>query len=234
MVTLHVSVWVEISLFAFYFFSFPRSRSTWACELKLNILSALQGHCESRSTWACELKLLPLAVVTSIFESRSTWACELKFDKSDSFINDTKSRSTWACELKSCGHLEYIGRLYVTLHVSVWVEITRSSSFTIELWVTLHVSVWVEIIYIVVWNFLLASRSTWACELKCKNQKQNVSAEQSRSTWACELKFPYSFQISLLLMSRSTWACELKYSFSKNHKRENGHAPRERVSWNLK
>ena len=81
--------------------------------------------------------------------------------------------------------------------------------------VTLHVSVWVEIIdknhstnlvnrhaprERVSWNCCLdwdrtapsVSRSTWACELKCRTYSQNKKTFQSRSTWACELKSRYS------------------------------------------
>ena len=99
----------------------------------------------------------------------------------------------------------------VTLHVSVWVEIsadnsviafrtshaprervswnktTLSSCMTKQ--VTLHVSVWVEI---------HRRGQFWG------------SWKASRSTWACELK--------LLYLYYSTFV--------------NGHAPRERVSWN--
>ena len=76
----------------------------------------------------------------------------------------------------------------VTLHVSVWVEIGKALSvflqechaprervswnvilslLTKNFWkVTLHVSVWVEIWIFLRWNQFIASRSTWACELK--------------------------------------------------------------------
>ena len=123
----------------------------------------------------------------------------------------------------------------VTLHVSVWVEMIKLSLMRMK--TTKSRSTWACELKSTFKRHLQradTSRSTWACELKYDRRGWWHSFAKSRSTWACELKFPYSFQISLLLMSRSTWACELKYSFSKNHKRENGHAPRERVSWNLK
>ena len=37
-----------------------------------------------------------------------------------------------------------------------------------------------------------------------------------------------------LSMSRSTWACELKYEEVLTMTNNDGHAPRERVSWNNK
>ena len=79
-------------------------------------------------------------------------------------------------------------------------------------WVTLHVSVWVEISAIRLLTVRVLSRSTWACELKF----------QSVATW------------QLLLPSRSTWACELKLKMCECISNNLCHAPRERVSWNLK
>ena len=79
------------------------------------------------------------------------------------------SRSTWACELKLSIAVFRSPHLAVTLHVSVWVEISWKS-FTGEAdLVTLHVSVWVEIV--LAWDKITQakkSRSTWACELKSK------------------------------------------------------------------
>ena len=100
MVTLHVSVWVEIS------------DNHGFC-----------GHTRSRSTWACELKLWWRGIFFALVSSRSTWACELKFLLNFYNSGFTASRSTWACELKyKCSSTQ--GNFEdVTLHVSVWVEI---------------------------------------------------------------------------------------------------------------
>ena len=54
-VTLHVSVWVEIALYALGAGRL-RSRSTWACELKFHASAEFFNVDASRSTWACELK----------------------------------------------------------------------------------------------------------------------------------------------------------------------------------
>ena len=56
----------------------------------------------------------------------------------------TKSRSTWACELKYGKEGKPWKYRYVTLHVSVWVEIIHSANL----------------------GKSARSRSTWACELK--------------------------------------------------------------------
>ena len=122
MVTLHVSVWVEISYIGIHAADSschaPRervswnpeiigaiidgfkSRSTWACELKLFVISPEPLTLSSRSTWACELKSFLAVFCKDFFGSRSTWACELKWNYLQ-FLHRLKwSRSTWACELK--------------------------------------------------------------------------------------------------------------------------------------
>ena len=142
-VTLHVSVWVEI-------LKWGRRRRNYM----------------SRSTWACELKYQRDIIKLEVNESRSTWACELKFII-DIMINyNSTSRSTWACELKCRSSSSSVSRPVVTLHVSVWVEISLRSTSRTRKKVTLHVSVWVEISLTVVGSQLRMSRSTWACELK--------------------------------------------------------------------
>ena len=124
----------------------------------------------------------------SMGESRSTWACELKFII-DIMINyNSTSRSTWACELKCRSSSSSVSRPVVTLHVSVWVEISLRSTSRTRKKVTLHVSVWVEISLTVVGSQLRMSRSTWACELKFSTYLCCKSPQGSRSTWACELK----------------------------------------------
>ena len=56
----------------------------------------------------------------------------------------------------------------VTLHVSVWVEIGTMLRNWNRASVTLHVSVWVEIGKTAIFAYMAESRSTWACELKCR------------------------------------------------------------------
>ena len=142
-VTLHVSVWVEMWLWLWQLFD-VMSRSTWACELKFDIFISLTYFKQSRSTWACELKW---NLVSSAFQRKL-------------------SRSTWACELKSRGIQHFATLKDVTLHVSVWVEISTP---------------------LIVLG-LAKSRSTWACELKSLTSLGTIKTKASRSTWACELK----------------------------------------------
>ena len=101
------------------------------------------------------------------------------------------------------------------------------------------------------------SRSTWACELKsacaqrlCRSGRGHAPRERvswnvfdykylvrgttSRSTWACELKYVRLGNSHRSQSSRSTWACELKCKFMYSFFISCRHAPRERVSWNLR
>ena len=64
--------------------------------------------------------------------------------------------------------------------------------------VTLHVSVWVEIQGKADRVYQYRSRSTWACELKYQKPLMNRWWTLSRSTWACELKLSY-YEINLNL-----------------------------------
>ena len=120
--------------------------------------------------------------------SRSTWACELKCERSEQGRlpfrrHAPRERVSW-----NVGFLQFFIGLFVTLHVSVWVEILSIINDYSWMSVTLHVSVWVEIAP----NGFAAvrrwSRSTWACELKYTRHYTRWQVPASRSTWACELK----------------------------------------------
>ena len=121
----------------------------------------------------------------------------------------------------------------VTLHVSVWVEILCRVCKVPSETVTLHVSVWVEMCHYKCNSCRGWSRSTWACELKLRKSIIISLRELSRSTWACELKLSCKDLYRSYNLSRSTWACELKLGRGKHKRKRKGHAPRERVSWNL-
>ena len=166
------------------------SRSTWACELKCchKILTARQAQCHAP-------------------RERVSWNDNEVIENSIVNRHAPRERVSWNL-IKN--------RLYllidkVTLHVSVWVEIVDFTDIKSIFSVTLHVSVWVEIK--VAFYFLLThwSRSTWACELKCKIISTGVDfnghAPRERVSWNDRDKKP----------------CDIGYS----------HAPRERVSWNL-
>ena len=210
-VTLHVSVWVEIicdvARTADTIRHAPRERVSWNSR---HMLLRKQRRM-SRSTWACELKYLPQKFGYDRARSRSTWACELKLQKS--VYNRSRK-----------GHAP---RERVSWNL-VQAQSERPEA---------------------------TSRSTWACELKSMLESDSpviashaprervswnsgyavrfISPRWSRSTWACELKFVQFLLLENKRMSRSTWACELKCA-----KRQNvllhidSHAPRERVSWN--
>ena len=231
-VTLHVSVWVEIFQIM-YALLHRRSRSTWACELKLERCWETETELQSRSTWACELKYRLWGNVRMWAESRSTWACELKLARQpyshiwlshaprervswNNFINfqDTTGISHAPRERVSWNrrYLQTEELSQVTLHVSVWVEMPLRDMMWTKRLVTLHVSVWVEIPLKLLVLLPPRSRSTWACELKFNVSPAIVKGNVSRSTWACELKWSQRSYPHRKPMSRSTWACELKFS----------------------
>ena len=163
----------------------PRERVSWN-NIKLHFKSK-QSVTLHVSVWV----EMPWSVSTTTFNtSRSTWACELKFDneviENSTISHAPRERVSW--NVNSCTFFSFpvghaprervswnahqwclVGSPMVTLHVSVWVEIriciTYHAGITV---VTLHVSVWVEIIFWIICMFLNVSRSTWACELKCK------------------------------------------------------------------
>ena len=142
----------------------------------------------------------------------------------------------------------------VTLHVSVWVEMSLCGGGEFFSPVTLHVSVWVEICNFLLREVFRQSRSTWACELKsnfatilfiqCGHApRERVSwnntsrivtidilchAPRERVSW----NLLYS-QLSFLPKchaprERVSWNALCVYPVSNNF----SHAPRERVSWN--
>ena len=168
LVTLHVSVWVEMNVI-FLITILKKSRSTWACELK------------------CAEKVLSSFLARHAPRERVSW------NFSDDEYRDycdrhaPRERVSWNENVFNCLCNAY----GVTLHVSVWVEIDsfeRKSLAPLRhaprervswndliscvqspvLHVTLHVSVWVEMKNLLSRTELNKSRSTWACELKCK------------------------------------------------------------------
>ena len=187
----------------------------------------------SRSTWACELKCIFDFIKSKLLRhaprERVSW--NPYYPPQDK--EGEKSRSTWACELKWHLCLSPISVLKVTLHVSVWVEIckwlhgvlfsNRHAPRERVSWNSL--TVW--------FLFLLDShapreRVSWNKELSMWVNKLMVTLHVS--VW---VEMSLCLLILLCWTSRSTWACELKYTLRKFYRLNVGHAPRERVSWNL-
>ena len=128
-VTLHVSVWVEIYQ-CFVVSRSLKSRSTWACELKWFLRSVEFGALLSRSTWACELK------------------CVLGSSRLNSASHAPRERVSWNSPFREIAHyfvrhaprervswntyrILWNRNTKVTLHVSVWVEISHQHSAVI-------------------------------------------------------------------------------------------------------
>ena len=254
-VTLHVSVWVEIYVLSEKS-DWNKSRSTWACELKL-MVDMSKGY-----VW-CHAP-----------RERVSWNSHVWNSFKDSICHAPRERVSWNLYIEK-NHGNSVG--HAPRERVSWNDVVYLAFKSVR--VTLHVSVWVEINFrqrkMIVW----ASRSTWACELKFHIQEflicnighaprervswnlptppfllyatshaprervsWNVSLSlarttliASRSTWACELKshgwacFDCADKVTLhvsvwvemeacevfpkTFLSRSTWACELKLSF---------------------
>ena len=188
-VTLHVSVWVEIYPSVMIRKKCPMSRSTWACELKYLTFDDGKLLTMSRSTWACELKLQGHATASLCVSSRSTWACELKYQIIYIWNNHCQSRSTWACELK--------WRVYMCVCIYVWSRSTWACELKLNHLKKCNGDC----------SHAPRERVSWNVD----DSSINAYTDRSRSTWACELKCFCFFVLSCCLMSRSTWACELKF-----------------------
>ena len=144
--------------------------------------------------------------------------------------------------------------IFVTLHVSVWVEMKTLLIWASRFWshaprervswnclsrqyifyyiVTLHVSVWVEIhVYVtILWYF--RSRSTWACELKFPVwpllSEYSSHAPRERVSWNVFMSF--NSPLLNVTLHVSVWVEMLHFRY---HNTDKSHAPRERVSWNF-
>ena len=139
----------------------PRERVSWN-DILLNFTDCIS---QSRSTWACELK------------------CKfLQFNRSKC-SHAPRERVSWNAYIRR--YDEEIMRHAPRERVSWNNQDSRGERVA---YVTLHVSVWVEIIVLGLAKFKSMSRSTWACELKSADSSWPKKSGKSRSTWACELK----------------------------------------------
>ena len=199
----------------FYHWNKFLSRSTWACELKFILITDISTRGRNVtlhvSVWV-EIHsgfVNPLGLV-----SRSTWACELKLRYGlridDVLRHAPRERVSWNVFL-SC----IMSLVTVTLHVSVWVEMSWTFVNTMLMLVTLHVSVWVEIGGKRAVPKPLLSRSTWACELKCFDPPQirpkRRHAPRERVSWNSQrpCKQPDACAVTLHV---SVWV-EIKYNW---------------------
>ena len=160
-----MSVWVEIEYYICYG-DYKSSRSTWACELKCLAEDVAKPRPPSRSTWACELKFIKLSysswVLSHAPRERVSWNACCAWSDVHNNGHAPRERVSWNYMFCWC-----VWIFHVTLHVSVWVEMTNMLFCAI----------------------IKVSRSTWACELKYISWNRQEQDHLSRSTWACELKF---------------------------------------------
>ncbi len=165
------------------------------------------------------------------------------------------SRSTWACELK-CKCSRILFARFVTLHVSVWVEmfvrfcpcvchnshaprervswnVSSLIAQNISIQVTLHVSVWVEICVILkIWliKFVTLHVSVWVEINMYRFGLLCCMVTLHVSVWVEIMPMPFCghFVSSHAPRERVSWNI---YRQSGKHSLK-CHAPRERVSWN--
>ena len=188
-----------------------KSRSTWACELKLVAGAGFEPTTLSRSTWACELKFSPYGVFTNQSchapRERVSWNLPQKVTWKWCFCHAPRERVSWngrftmACsiwpshaprERVSWNMAKRENLENIDMSRSTWaceLKYSVRSGLPADDRVTLHVSVWVEILVMIILLSMPWSRSTWACELKFTNLTFTSSPALSRSTWACELKW---------------------------------------------
>ena len=132
---------VYISVFPYFCSHAPRERVSWNFSYGLRLTLWCCHAPRERVSWNAFYSLCNFLVMVTLhvsvwveitnkifkvatWQSRSTWACELKLDCKCSLLSDLRSRSTWACELKLFVLQLLVVALQVTLHVSVWVEIS--------------------------------------------------------------------------------------------------------------
>ena len=178
-VTLHVSVWVEIvvDLFAR---AIAESRSTWACELKWQRKSLQRKNLQSRSTWACELKWRwrwkRWQTWSHAPRERVSWNNIKLHFKSKQSCHAPRERVSWNAYIRR--YDEEIMRHAPRERVSWNNQDSRGERVA---YVTLHVSVWVEIIVLGLAKFKSMSRSTWACELKFDKSDSFINDTKSHA-----------------------------------------------------
>ena len=161
----------------------------------------------------------------------SVW---VEIEKAREALRAARSRSTWACELKcatiawSCTNCPgHAPRERVSWNgLKIDIQLPKKSHAPRE-----RVSWNVETEKPLKQQLSHAPRErvSWNDKIISNTKKYKAS----RSTWACELKLTRTLEDTLKYASRSTWACELKSNTWSALGEDNGHAPRERVSWNV-
>ena len=165
-VTLHVSVWVEMQN-GLQASRIKKSRSTWACELKLflSMRFSWYSRCHApreRVSWNFRRYNIWQDTSSHAPRERVSWNILEEKEKNSS----AGSRSTWACELKWHWYMVIIVAVCHAPRERVsWNHSPPFPDYFRHL-VTLHVSVWVEMDLRYIPCRRHGSRSTWACELK--------------------------------------------------------------------
>ena len=233
LVTLHVSVWVEIRSMGFWR-GLYKSRSTWACELKFCQLFPCQlwhGHApRERVSWNAPPPSLIDFLKRHAPRERVSWnSCPERQSGGQS-----SSRSTWACELKfditqsEVARWCHAPRERVSWNLPCRWAVKRICSHAPRERVS--------------WNQMISKkygsglchapreRVSWNIIYNTHKPLTTSHAPRERVSWNSDHLTP----VTTTRPSRSTWACELKSHFLHFIFSPFRHAPRERVSWNVK
>ena len=229
------------------------SSSSWGCELKFIRWPILIKITLSSSSWGCELKY-------SLFQSFSIPPCHpLREDVSwnigdnmdqlnkivilfvrmwvemiytQSKFSSLLSSSSWGCELKCEILVIVFAILDVILFVRMWVEIWRDNRAIYRSTVILFVRMWVEIYCIYSLRSFLVSSSSWGCELKYTDQRNEIWKKshplREDVSWNIFNDSVVGVKVVILFVrmwvemggprasycpnwSSSSWGCELKF-----------------------
>ena len=167
------------------------SRSTWACELKSQYLrcsfQAPRHAPRERVSWNCDKLFWVFRSVCHAPRERVSWNVCAFLTENFARSHAPRERVSWNSNSWRC--YRYRIRHAPRERVS-WNEKARAVAK--EAKVTLHVSVWVEISHISLatsWSSGHAPRERVSWNLS--SEFLVTRNEKSRSTWACELKYTF-------------------------------------------
>ena len=210
-VTLHVSVWVEIFTSNFVESS-SESRSTWACELKLFSVAAswvYDSHApRERVSWNVVMAAATIQCNGHAPRERVSWNLRYLVATSILPCHAPRERVSWN-KIPPSLRTQFA----VTLHVSVWVEI--STAIPVENNSAGHAP---------------RERVSWNFKGGCWISVERCHAPRERVSWNVICEGDCIDSSSHAPRERVSW----NFHHRSFHCTPSCHAPRERVSWNFR
>ncbi len=185
-VTLHVSVWVEIFIIG-HFIVRLLSRSTWACELKLSLRLCwivLTGHApRERVSWNAKVRTNKQKGTGHAPRERVSWNDVLFINALVHIRHAPRERVSWNVWWV-CNDIRWhchAPRERVSWNITEWKKSSKIS-------VTLHVSVWVEMtgmpILVQSWeSHAPRERVSWNYDVPLAMYEWNGHAPRERVSW---------------------------------------------------